>query len=131
MGCWADGPDGSGRNLPRLRSVEGRVTDFVIGDDGRMVSGVFLATYVVANRPSLGTVQLWQNTPGIVLYRIRRGPGFREPDDLDYLRSATREYLGNNAIAEFEFIDEFPLSPSGKLQFCRSEIQPEYCVSTK
>jgi hypothetical protein len=45
---------------------------------------------------------------------------------LDYLRSATREYVGKNAIAEFQFVDEFPQSPSGKLQFCRSEIQPDY-----
>jgi hypothetical protein len=99
----------------------------MIGDDGRLVSGVFLATYVVANRPSLGTVQLWQNTPGVLRYRIRRGLAFRESEDLEYLRAATKEYLGSGAIAEFEYVEEFPRSPSGKLVFCRCEIQPDYC----
>jgi phenylacetate-CoA ligase len=130
MGSWAEDSDCSGRNLPRLKSVEGRVTDFVTGDDGRLVSGVFLATYVVACRPSLGTVQLWQNTPGTVVYRIRRGSNFREIDDLEYLRAATKQYLGSGAIAEFEYVEEFALSPSGKLLFCRSEIQPDYCAYT-
>ncbi len=126
MGSWVDGPDGSGRNLPRLKTVEGRVTDFVVGSDGRLVSGVFLATYVVANRPSLGSVQLRQDTPGVLLYRIMRGSDFRESEDLEYLQVATREYLGRDAIAEFEYVDELPTLPSGKLLFCRSEIQPDY-----
>ena len=126
MGSWANASGESGRNLPCLSSVEGRVTDFVIGSDGRMVSGVFLATYVVANRPSLGKVQLWQETAGVLLYRILRGADFRESEDLEYLQIATREYLGKDATAQFEFVDELPTSPSGKLLFCRSEIQPDY-----
>jgi phenylacetate-CoA ligase len=129
MGAWAEGPDGSGRSLPRLTSVEGRVTDFVVGDDGRLVSGVFLATYVVANRPSLGAVQLRQDKPGVLLYRIKRGPGFREPEDLAYLKDATKDYLGADSIAEFEYVDELPLSSSGKLLFCRSEVRHELMPS--
>lgn len=131
MGSWVDGSDESGRSLPRLRSVEGRVTDFVTGTDGRLVSGVFLATYVVANRPSLGAVQLRQDTPGILLYRIKRGSDFQELEDLEYLKSATREYLGGQAIAEFEYVDELPTLPSGKLLFCHSEIQHDYLGSSK
>jgi phenylacetate-CoA ligase len=126
MGCWAEGPDRSGRNLPRLQSVEGRITDFVVGCHGQLVSGVFLATYVVAHRPSLGLVQLRQDTPGVLLYRIIRGPEFRESEDLEYLRAATSEYLGRDAIAHFEYVDELPRSPSGKLLFCLSEVPHEY-----
>jgi phenylacetate-CoA ligase len=129
MGSWAEGPDSSGRSLPRLTSVDGRVTDFVVGDDGRLVSGVFLATYVVANRPSLGTVQLRQDRPGILLYRIKRGLDFQESEDLDYLTCTTKRYLGRNSHAEFEFVEQLPKTASGKLQFCRSDVLPGFCTT--
>ena len=41
MAAWADGPCPCGRGLPRLERVAGRVTDFLIGADGRLVSGVY------------------------------------------------------------------------------------------
>ena len=52
------------------------MTDFLVGADGRLVSGVFLATYVVAHRPSLGQVQIDQRRAGHVVYRLCPGPGF-------------------------------------------------------
>src|SRR5262249_29218268 len=64
LGAWEEGTCACGRGLPRLRSVAGRVTDFLVGADGRLVSGVFLATYLVAQRPSLGQVQIHQEKAG-------------------------------------------------------------------
>ena len=42
-----------GRGLPRLQKVEGRVTDFLVGSDGRLVSGAFLTVAMVAKRHHL------------------------------------------------------------------------------
>src|SRR5207248_7261417 len=92
MAAWADGPCPCGRGLPRLGRVAGRVTDFLVGCDGRLVSGVFLATYVVAQRPSLGQVQIHQDRPGSVVYRLKPGRDFRAAADAEYLRAATRHY---------------------------------------
>ncbi len=83
--------------LPHLQRVAGRVTDFLAGCDGRLVSGVYLATYVVAQRPSLGQVQIVQHRAGQATYRIKPGAAFDANADLDYLRRTTREYLGDNA----------------------------------
>ena len=83
---WADGACPCGRGLPRLERVAGRVTDFLVGCDGRLVSGVFLATYVVAQRPSLGQVQIRQHRAGAVTYRIKPGRDFNPDGDLEYLR---------------------------------------------
>ena len=66
MATFETAPCPCGRGLPRLARLEGRVTDFLVGSDGRLVSGVFLATYLVAARPSLGQVQLWQDSAGQV-----------------------------------------------------------------
>ena len=105
MGTWEVGPCPCGRGLPRLREVSGRVTDFLVGADGRLVSGVYLATYVVARRTSLGQVQILQEEPGRVRYRIKPGPSFQGQDDLDYLQNETRRYLGEETCVDWEFTD--------------------------
>jgi phenylacetate-CoA ligase len=127
MAIQDNSPCHCGRGLPRLRNVEGRITDFVVGSDGRLVSGVFLATYVVAHRPSLGQVQLWQHTPGEVLYKIvRRADKIVGKSDLEYLECETQRYLGNDTHIEYEFVDELPAESSGKFIFCRSSVVHDF-----
>jgi phenylacetate-CoA ligase len=110
-----------GRGLPRLRTVEGRVTDFLVGADGRLVSGAVLTVTVVAKRPTLGQVQLWQDTPGRVLYKICVPDGrSASPADLEFLDTETKCYLGPDTIVEHQFVDELPSESSGKYLFCRS-----------
>jgi phenylacetate-CoA ligase len=130
MGAWAKGSCPCGRGLPRLGHVAGRVTDFLVGADGRLVSGVFLATYVVAHRPSLGQVQIWQEKAGAVTYRVRPGPGFEPGPDGEYLADATRRYLGEGADADLEVVAELPAAPSGKILFSRSCVSPDAVLDT-
>ncbi|HBI46016.1 MAG TPA: hypothetical protein DDY78_24645 [Planctomycetales bacterium] len=129
MAAWADGPCPCGRGLPRLERVAGRVTDFLVGADGRLVSGVFLATYVVAQRPSLGQVQIRQHTAGAVVYRIRPGRDFDPIADGEYLREATRRRLGAGAVCEWEAVDEMPAEASGKFLFSRSTVAPRFLAA--
>lgn len=125
VGSWAGGTCPCGRALPRLHSVAGRTTDFLVGADGRLVSGIFLATYVVGKRPSLGQVQLVQETAGQVLFRIQRGPAFQKVD-VDYLCDATRRYLGDDTVLDWEFVDDLRPEASGKFLFCRSRAAVDY-----
>jgi phenylacetate-CoA ligase len=122
MGSWAEGDCPCGRSLPRLERVAGRVTDFLVGANRQLVSGVFLATYVVAQRPSLGQVQIVQDRAGAVVYRLKPGRDFRPEADVPYLRQATRQYLGDHAEAEVELVDELLPEASGKFLFSRSRV---------
>ena len=126
LGAWAAGDCPCGRGLPRLESVAGRSTDFLVGADGRLVSGVYLATYVVAQRPSLGQVQIHQDRAGAVVYRVRPGRDFRPAEDVAYLRAATRDHLGAGAEADAELVDDLPAEPSGKFLFSRSSVAPAF-----
>lgn len=126
LGAWAAGTCPCGRGLPRLERVAGRVTDFLVGCDGRLVSGVFLATYVVAQRPSLGQVQILQHKAGAVTYRIKPGRDFQHQRDLEYLQTTTRRYLGGEAVIAIEVVEELPAEPSGKFLFSRSTVAPEF-----
>jgi phenylacetate-CoA ligase len=126
LASWQSGHCSCGRQLPRLGQIAGRSTDFVVGSDGRLVSGVFLATYVVAQRPSLGQVQIRQEEAGRILFRIQRGPSFLESQDLEYLTQASREHLGEKSIIEFEYVEELAPEASGKYIFCRSTVVPAF-----
>jgi phenylacetate-CoA ligase len=126
VGSWQAGACACGRALPRLREVAGRVTDFLVGSDGRLVSGVFLATYVVAGRPALGQVQILQDRAGRVLFRIKPQGGKVTDADLDYLAQGARQYLGAAARVDWEVVDELPSEPSGKFPFCRSTVAPDF-----
>ena len=129
MGTWEEGQCPCGRGLPRLREVSGRVTDFLVGADGRLVSGVYLATYVVARRTSLGQVQILQEEPGRVRYRIKPGPSFQGRDDLDYLQRETTRYLGEGTLVDWEFTDNLGPEPSGKYIFSRSLVATRFLKS--
>lgn len=124
MGSLAAGSCPCGRELPRLERVAGRVTEFLVGADGRLVSGVYLATYVVAQRPSLGQVQICQDRPGHVTYRLCPGPGFDADADTAYLRQATGEHLGAGTTAAVERVASLPRAASGKFVFSRSSVVP-------
>ncbi|MBL8793093.1 MAG: phenylacetate--CoA ligase family protein [Planctomycetia bacterium] len=126
LGAWAVGDCPCGRHLPRLQQVAGRVTDFLVGPDGRLVSGVFLATYLIGQRPSLGQVQLVQEVAGQVRFRIKRGANFREAEDLDFLQAATRRHLGAATVIDWDFVNDLPPEASGKHLFSRSSVALEY-----
>jgi phenylacetate-CoA ligase len=126
MATWAPGPCACGRALPRLQCVVGRVTDFLVGCNDRLVSGVFLATYVVAHRPGLGQVQICQDRAAAVTYRIKPGRDFRPVEDADYLRCATRQHLGEHAEVNVELVDELAAESSGKFLFSRSTVTPDF-----
>jgi phenylacetate-CoA ligase len=131
VASWAARPCGCGRSLPMLEEVAGRVTDFLVGSDGRLVSGVFLATYVVAHRPSLGQVQIRQTRAGHVAYRLRPGPGFDPAADGEFLRAATREFLGDGASCELELVQRLEAAASGKFLFSTSTVAPSFLGSRR
>ncbi len=126
VGSWARGDCSCGRSLPRLEKVAGRVTDFLTGIDGRMVSGVYLATYVVAQQPWLGQVQIRQERVGSLRYRVKPGHDFSFDRAQAYLREATENCLGRGSNVEVEIVDALPSEPSGKFLFSRSLVAPEF-----
>lgn len=113
-----------GRSLPRLNSLEGRLTDFLVADDGRLVSGVFLFTYLLADRPGLGRVQVLQSELNQVCIHLT---GIGQPEaelqeDIEHLRQAVAKHLGPGTRFEYKLVSSIPNSASGKFIFCKSEV---------
>ncbi|MCL2623467.1 MAG: hypothetical protein FWD31_07355 [Planctomycetaceae bacterium] len=122
---WSDKPCSCGRGLPMLAELSGRVTDFLVTDDGSLCSGASLTALVVAHRPTLKQIQIYQERQGEIVFRIASGRDNPVPDvDLDFIRERSALYLGKGTKVEFEFIDEIPKTASGKLLFSISKAAP-------
>ena len=125
MASWSDKPCSCGRGLPMLAGLSGRVTDFLVTDNGSLCSGASLTALVVAYRPTLMQIQIDQERQGEVVFRIASGQGNPVPDDdLDFIRAKSNIYLGKGTKVEFEFVDEIPKTASGKSLFSISKAAP-------
>ncbi|MDR1493001.1 MAG: hypothetical protein LBT05_09810 [Planctomycetaceae bacterium] len=125
MAVWSKKPCSCGRGLPTLETLTGRVTDFLITDDGSLCSGASLTALVVAKRPELKQIQIYQERQGEVLYRIASGKNHPLADnDLNFIREKSALYLGKGTKIAFEFVDEIPKTASGKSLFSISNAAP-------
>src|SRR5262249_245811 len=93
-------------------------------------SGAFLSLYLVGQRPSLGQVQILQETAGQILYRIKPGRLFQGQADLEFLQSTTRQYLGEDTQLDWEMVEELKAQPSGNYLFSRSTVALDYWQSS-
>jgi phenylacetate-CoA ligase len=112
-----------GRGLPLLAPLSGRVTDFLVTADRRLVSGIGVCTYLVTQLSRVERGQFEQERPGEVLFRCVAAPGFGEEDRRGIL-AACEQLLGADTRVEIALVEEIPRSASGKLPFTISRIDP-------
>ena len=111
-----------GRNLPTMDVSAGRVTDFLVAPDGRLVSGASLTIYLIAKAPGVAQAQIVQNKRDTIILRVVKGEGFG---------TATREFFQQEIPRFFgeikwtlQVVEEIPNDPSGKYRFSISNIDP-------
>jgi phenylacetate-CoA ligase len=110
------------RGLPLMELSGGRVTDFLTATNGRKVSGVVLATYVITRIPGIEQVQFVQSEPGAVTLNLVRGAGWSEGTTLTPLLAKAREFLGPDMRFEVSYRDRIPHESSGKYRFAVSSL---------
>lgn len=120
---WKQGDCRCGRGLARLTNIAGRTTDFLVGQDGRLCSGAVLTVAMVAERPSLGQIQLEQNEQGRVICRIAPLQGQVTEQDKHFLVTQIHSYLGPGTSIEFDVVSQIKHEPSGKYRFSKSTLK--------
>lgn len=122
IGDFATAESGScacGRGLPRLSTICGRITEFIQGTDGQLISGVFLATYLVARFPAAGRITITQETRSEVIFHVSRQ---LDADSSSQLLRLARDYLGSSMCVQIVVGKSIETSPSGKFTYCRSSV---------
>lgn len=111
-----------GRGLPLLERVDGRVLDAIRTPDGRYLPGEFFP-HMLKDVAGVERFQLVQRRLERLDLSIVRGRAFND-DSLAYIHREASKVLGGRVELHCHFVDDIPLTPSGKLRVTVSELSP-------
>jgi len=109
------------RGLPLMTVSGGRVTDFLTATNGRKVSGVVIATYVITNVPGIKQVQFVQTERRKTTIKLVKGREWNG-HSLEVLRRRAGDYLGEEMQLDVVFEEVIPSETSGKYRFSISSV---------
>jgi phenylacetate-CoA ligase len=113
-------PCDCGRGLPLISRVDGRKLDTIRTRDGHVLPGQFFP-FMLKDVKGLERFQLVQRELDRLDLSIVRGPTF-DTESMAYLRSEFCKILGDSIELRCHFVDDIPLTPSGKLRVTVSEL---------
>ena len=109
-----------GRGLPLLARIDGRVLDAIRTADGRYLPGEFFP-HMLKDVPGVARFQLVQRQLERLDLSIVRDADFNE-DSLNMIRHEVHKVLGDSIELDCHFVDDIPLTPSGKTRVTVSEL---------
>lgn len=102
-----------------LSNIEGRRTDFIISTTGQLLSP-HMITNTMWKFPNIRQFQFIQKTDRHYLMKINCVDNVNE----NVIKNEFKNFLGDNALISFEYVQEIPILSSGK----RKKIVNEYKV---
>lgn len=109
-----------GRGLPILKEIQGRSTDFLVAQDGKVMHGLALI-YVLRDLPWVSQFKIIQEnldlTRVLIVANVRL-----EPQDAENIRVAFRSRLGQAVCVVVEQVSEIPPEKSGKFRYVVSKV---------
>ena len=112
-----------GRGLPMLTDIGGRETDFLVTPEGKLVSGITLATYMITNIEGVRQIQFVQEKRDLTKIRLATNPSYDSDSESELRRRAVR-FLGPEMRIELVPEEHIPSEPSGKFLFTISKVAP-------
>ena len=109
-----------GRGLPLLERIDGRVLDAIRTPDGRILPGEFFP-HMLKDVPGLVRFQLIQRQLDRLELSIVRSDAFDDAS-IAYIQRETAKVLGDSVALDYRFVDDIPLTRSGKRRVTLSEL---------
>ena len=122
MATASTGRCACGRGLPLLTRIDGRVLDAIRTPAGHVLPGEFFP-HMLKDVAGLQRFQLVQRRLDRLDLSIVRGAGF-DDTSMEYIRREVNKVLGDSVQLDCHFVDDIPLTRSGKLRVTVSEIAP-------
>ena len=110
-----------GRNGQILEKISGRNVDTFKAKDGTLVDGEYF-THLLYFREWVSKFQIIQKSSSLIIFRIIKTERDYKPDEIDEITEKTRRVIGTDCEIRFEFVNDIPLSASGKYRYTISEI---------
>ncbi|WP_199099443.1 phenylacetate--CoA ligase family protein [Dyella sp. ASV21] len=109
-----------GRGLPLITQVEGRMLDAIRTPDGRILPGMFFP-FLLKEVPGVRQYQVVQRQLDRLDVSLVRGDAFND-DSLAMIHREIRKVLGDSIEVACHFVDDIPLTRSGKTRLTISEL---------
>ncbi len=119
----SDAPCDCGRTLPRIRITGGRVNEFLVTANDRLVAGTALTIFLSTEIPGVAQMQLYQKEAGEVTVRVVAD---ESGVDEATLKAKAHSFLGDDMRITIEYKEYIPREVSGKYRFSISEVASEY-----
>ncbi len=114
-----------GRKLPLMKALEGRVDDFLVTTDGRIVSSLILFPYPFEGVSGIKQFKVIQEKRDKILIQLVTGDDF--PRDTakvwEASTEAIRKVFGENMQVDFQIVEKIARDPSGKIRKVISRIK--------
>ena len=125
-----------GRNYPLIKSIEGRIQEFVVSKDGSLISlngCVFSLDTVLFSMNNEGwrkirQFQFIQEEKGILTLRIVKDDSFPLLDAKEYVKSLFEKRLKELCDFKIEFVYNIPRTDRGKHRFLIQKIPIEFTL---
>ncbi len=105
-----------------MKSVAGRVADFLVRADGSRVAGVSLIENTLTRIPGIEQMQIVQEHLEHVLLRVVPDGAFTPAARDELRRYFERTFPG--AVIGIEVVQEIPREPNGKYRFSICRVGP-------
>jgi len=110
-----------GRGLPMLEDVVGRSLDMIKTPDGRFVPGEFFP-HLMKEFSEVKQFQVIQEQLDRLVVKIVRSGSFQQ-SRLEFLQDEIRKVVGQSIRMDLQFVDEIPLTKTGKFRVTVSNIK--------
>jgi phenylacetate-coenzyme A ligase PaaK-like adenylate-forming protein len=111
-----------GRALPKLRSVEGRRTDFLVTPSGRILHALS-AIYILRDAPNVGEFRVLQEALDRILVEVVPSGPFGSPERALLVRQFATVF-GSDVRVDVQCREEIARTAAGKFRYVESRIAP-------
>jgi phenylacetate-CoA ligase len=112
-----------GRGLPLMQSIEGRVPDMIITPSGKVLI-VHFFTGLFEYIEGVDQFQILQRKTDELIVRLAKNSKFDDTDEAQIIKEI-QGYAGDDMEIIMEFVEEIPVSSSGKRRFVISKVAEE------
>ncbi len=109
-----------GRGLPLIKDIDGRRLDQILATNGKALTGVFFP-HLMKELPEVEKFQVIQKDRKLLLIKLVSSAPLAEPRK-NFCQTEIRKVTGDDMQIEFEYVNEIPLTPSGKYRVTVSEL---------
>ncbi len=131
LGTPSDEKCPCGRNLPIMKSLVGRTYDYILAQDGRLLSGIFFHSILVYYKiQGIKEFQIIQKTKNKIIMNIVKNEN-EKTEDIDRFITLIRKNIGEKIEIELNYVSSIERTRTGKLRHVISNLNKSELTTGK